>query len=288
MIVCVREQAFKIIMVKFYRLYILLFFILFAVKSACGYSQSPQKIVSLAPYLTNMLYLLDNRDQLVGCTSYCEEAIKDNKSIVATAMEVNVERVFLLKPDFVVTTDLTKPSIIDALEKIGIKVYVFPTPKSYIGICSQLVEIARLTGKQALAEAIIEKQQLRLSQIKKSIPKGKKPKVFFEIGTKPLFAVIPNTFMDDFITYAGGENIASDLKSGTISRESVLMRNPEVIFVVTMGMVGEEEKLTWISYQNISASRNRKVFIVDSNKACSPNPVSFVDIVEQLVTMMYK
>jgi iron complex transport system substrate-binding protein len=235
-----------------------------------------------------MLYLLGIQDQLVGCTSYCEEAIKDNKSIVASAMEVNVEKVFLLKSDLVVTTDLTKPSIIEALENIGIKVYVFPTPKSYTEICSQLVEIARLTDKQAIAKAIIEKQRLRLTLIKKSIPKGKKPKVFFEIGAKPLFTVIPNTFMDDYITYAGGENIASDLKSGTISRESVLMRNPDIIFIVTMGLAGTEEKTIWNSYQNISASKNGKVFIIDSNKACSPSVVSFVDIVEQFVKRMYK
>jgi ABC-type Fe3+-hydroxamate transport system substrate-binding protein len=275
-------------MVKLFRLYFPLFFVLFAVINVRSYSQSPQRIVSLAPYITNMLYLLGIQDQLVGCTSYCEEAIKDNKSIVASAMEVNVEKVFLLKSDLVITTDLTKPSAIEALKIIGIKVYVFPTPKSYTEICSQLVEIARLTDNQAIAKTIIEKQRQRLTLIKKSIPKGKKPKVFFEIGAKPLFTVIPNTFMDDYITYAGGENIASDLKSGTLSRESVLMRNPDIIFIVTMGLAGTEEKTIWNSYQNISASKNGKVFIIDSDKACSPSVVSFVDIVEQFVKMMYK
>jgi ABC-type Fe3+-hydroxamate transport system substrate-binding protein len=273
-------------MVKFYRFHLILF--LFACIGVHGYSQSSRRIVSLAQSVTKMVYLLGIQDQLVGCTSYCEDAVKDNKSIVASAIEVNIEKVFLLKPDLVITTDLTRPSTIEALGKVGIKVYVFPLPKSYTEICTQLIAIAKLTDQQALAKAIIEKQQIRLNLIKQSIPKGKKPRVFFEIGAKPLFTAIPNTFMDDFISYAGGENIASDLKSGTISRESVLMRNPDIIFIVTMGIVGTEEKAIWSNYKNINASKNGKVFIIDSNKASVPDPVSFVDIVEQLVAMMYK
>jgi ABC-type Fe3+-hydroxamate transport system substrate-binding protein len=272
-------------MMKLHRIIV---FILFIVIGSCGFSQSSQRIVSLAPSLTKMLYLLDAQHELVGCTSYCEEAKKDNKSIVASAVEVNVEKIFLLKPDLVVATTLTKPATIASLEKVGIKVNVFPSPKSYSEICNQFIEIAKLTGKQALAKSIVEKQQAKLSQLKHSIPKGKKPKVFFEIGAKPLYTVIPNTFMDDYISYAGGKNIASDLKKGTITRENVLLKNPDVIFVVTMGIVGAEEKSTWENYQNITASKNGKIFIIESNKACSPNPVSFVEVVEQLIKMMYK
>lgn len=266
----------------------ILVFILLVVIDVGSYSQSPQRIVSLSPSLTKMLYLLGIQNNIVGCTSYCEDAIKDNKSVIASAMEVNIEKVLLLKPDLVVTLSLTRPSIIEALEKVGIKVNVLPMPNSYNDICNQFIELAKLTGKQTLAKSIVEKQQLRLTQLQQSIPKGKKPKVFFEIGAKPLFTVIPNTFMNDYITYANGENIASDLKSGSITRESVLARNPDVIFIITMGVIGTEEKTTWENYQNITASKKGKIFIIDSNKSCSPNPVNFVDVVEQLITMMYK
>jgi ABC-type Fe3+-hydroxamate transport system substrate-binding protein len=252
------------------------------------YSQSPRRIVSLAPSLTNMLYLLEEKNELIGCTSYCEQAKKDGKEVVATAVEVNVEKVFLMKPDLVITTTLTKRTTIESLEKLGIKVCSFTYPASYNGICKQLMEIAELTGKQALAKRIVEKQQARLNLIKQQVRKGKKPKIFFEIGAKPLFTVVPNTFMDDYITYAGGENIAADLKSGSITRESVLLRNPDVIIIVTMGVVGAEEKTTWSNYTNISAAKSGKIFVIDSDKACSPNPVTFIDTLEQLMTMLYK
>jgi ABC-type Fe3+-hydroxamate transport system substrate-binding protein len=266
----------------------ILIFIIFVLACVSVHSQSPQRIVSLAPSLTNMLYLLEEKNELIGCTSYCEQAKKDGKEVVASAVEVNVEKVFLLKPDLVLTTTLTKHTTIESLQKLGIKVSVFTYPASFNGICQQLMEVAKLTGKQVLAKSIIEKQQIRLNLIKQKVPKGKKPKIFFEIGAKPLYTVIPNTFMDDYITYVGGENIAADLKSGNVTRESVLLRNPDVIIIVTMGVVGAEEKTTWSNYVNISAAKNGKIFVIDSDKACSPNPVTFIDTLEQLMTMLYK
>lgn len=263
-------------------------FFLMIIALAIANAESYKRIVSLAPSLTNMIYLLQSQDNLVGCTSYCEDGKVDNKAIVASAVEINVEKVFLLQPDLIITAGLTKPSIIAKFEEAGIKVKVFPSAKSYSELCNQLREIAILTGKEEVGKKIIERQQKRLADLKKSIPPGEKPKVFFQIGAKPLFTVIPNTFMDDFITFSGGINIASDLKSGTITRESVIVRNPDVIIIVTMGIAGEEEKIIWEKNRSITASKNGKIFIIDSNKACSPNPVTFIDVVEQLISLMYK
>jgi ABC-type Fe3+-hydroxamate transport system substrate-binding protein len=252
------------------------------------FSQSAQRIVSLAPSLTNMLYLLNAGDRIVGCTSYCKEAVKENKEIVASAIEVNVEKVLVLKPDWVVATTITKPNTIETLKTMGINVLVLSTPKSYNDICNQLLTLAKPIGKEFMAQAIITKQQERLKELAQKVPSGQKPKVFFEIGAQPLFTVIPNTFMDDYITFFGGINIASGLTRGTITRENVLLKDPDVIVVVTMGVVGEEEKETWAAYPNLSAAKTGKIFIIGSDKACSPNPVTFVDVVEQLIKLMYQ
>lgn len=263
-----------------------LFILSLAILCLHGFSQN-LRIVSLAPSLTQMLYLIDGGETLIGCTSYCEQAKKDNKNVVASAVEVNVEKVLLLKPDLVITTTLTKPVTIEALKKVGIKVQVYTMPKSYTEICKQFIDIAGYIGKNSLAYKIVEEQQKRLKLLQKSIPKGKKPKVFFEIGAKPLYTIIPNTFMDDYITFCGGENIAAELKKGSINREYVFLKNPDFIFIVTMGIVGTEEKANWEANRNINASKNGNIFIIDSNKVCSPNPVSFVDVVEQLTLYMY-
>jgi ABC-type Fe3+-hydroxamate transport system, periplasmic component len=94
--------------------------------------------------------------------------------------------------------------------------------------------------------------------------------------------------MNDFITKAGGVNIATDITTGTITRENVLLKNPDAIVIVTMGIVGIEEKATWEKYTTLTATKNGKIFTVDPYKSCGPNPVTFVDVVEELITKLYK
>ncbi len=254
-----------------------------------AFSQTAKRIVSLAPSLTKMVYLLEAGNELVGCTSYCEIPDKKSKAIVASAIEVSVEKVFVLKPDLVLASGLTKPSTLDALRKLGIKVEVFNTPTSFIGICEQLVSIGKLTGHEPLAWKVVTQQKLRLFDLKATIKtKTIKPKIFFQIGAKPLFTVTPNTFMDDYITLVGGTNIASDMKSGSITRENVLLKNPDVIIVITMGLVGEEEVEIWKSYKELSATKTNRIYLINSDKACSPTPLDFIDTVEQIVNMINK
>ena len=93
--------------------------------------------------------------------------------------------------------------------------------------------------------------------------------------------------MYDYITVVKGENIGSGLKSGTISRESVLVKNPDVIIIVTMGIVGKEEKEIWSGYPNLSANQKDNIFILNSDKACSPTPISFVEITQKIYNLVY-
>jgi len=252
-----------------------------------SHAQTYKRIVSLSRVITQDIYLLGASDKLIGCTSYCDMAVADSKEVVASAIDVNLEKLIMLKPDLVLTTTLTKSETIETLKKVGVKVVAFPTTKSYEAICQNFMQIAEYTGTIAFADQIIKRQRERLDSLMSSIPKVNKPRIFFEIGTKPIFTVMPNTFMDDFITFSGGINVAADLTKGTITRESVILRNPDVIIIVTMGILGEEEKSNWYSYNQLNATKNKKVFLIDSNKACSPSPISFIDVVEEIIKLIY-
>lgn len=265
----------------------LLFILLIAICVQSVNGQSYNRIVSLSRVITQDIYLLGAKDKLVGCTSYCDMAISDKKEVIATAVEVNVEKIIMLKPDLVIATTITKSETIETLKKVGIRVVAFPTTRSYNDICQNFRQIAEYTGKKDVAENVINNQKHRLDSIISLTPKIQKPKVFFEIGTKPIFTVMPNTFMDDFITFAGGINVASDLTRGTITRESVLLRNPDVIIIVTMGILADEEKASWLSCKELNAAKNKKIFIIDSDKACSPTPVTFIDVVDELIKLIY-
>jgi len=251
-------------------------------------AQQAKRIVSLVPWVTKSLYLMGEQSRLVGCTSFCPVEASDHIPVVANAMSVNIEKTFTLKPDVVIASSLNKPETIDNLKKLGIKVVMQPYPKSFDEICTYFVQIGDLVGQGAKARQIVDQQKARLAKLKAGIPSGKTPNLFIQIGAKPLFCAVPGTFMEDFIRFSGGRNIAEDLKLGSVTREYILKQNPDVNFIVTMGIVAEEEKDTWLSYQSLSASKSKKIFILDADKTCSPTPILFVDALEEMIGLMYK
>ena len=250
-------------------------------------AQQAKRIVSLVPWVTKSLYLMGEQQRIVGCTSYCPVENSDQIPVVANAMSVNIEKTFTLKPDVVIASSLNKPETIDNLKKLGIKVVLQPYPESFEEICAYFVQIGELVGQGTKANDIVTQQKARLAKLKAGIPSGKNPNVFIQIGAKPLFCAVPNTFMDDFIRFSGGKNSAAALKMGGVTREYVLKQNPDVIFIVTMGIVAQEEKDTWLGYQSLSASKSKKIFILDADKTCSPTPILFVDALEEMIKLMY-
>ncbi len=245
-----------------------------------------QRIISLSPSLTKMIYLLEADDQLVGRTSFSNAAGED-KEVVASQMNVNTEKIVSMKPDLVITTDLTPAREIRALREVGVEVRVLDLPVSFDALCDQFVEMGRLTGKETEAAAIVDREKARLERLRETIPGDSEPRIFMQLGAKPLFSAIPETFMNDYIRLAGGVNIVSDVTQGSISRESVLIRDPEVILIVMMGLTGREEKQNWQSYPGLSAAENNKIFLIDEDQTSSPTPVTFVNAVEEIIDLIY-
>jgi len=241
-----------------------------------GFSQRVAKVISLAPSITENIYLLGAQDQLVGATSYCRQAVEDKKEIIGTTIDVNVEKIFSLQPDIVLTMELTKSQDLETMRKIGLNVVVIPTPKTFDEICEQTIEIGKLLGVEESAHEVIRQtKEIVNGVIEKSSTQNTKQKVFFQIGSNPIFSVLQNTFMDEFILLNNGENIANGMNKGTMTRESVLVKNPDVIIIATMGGFGAEEKEIWQSYAGLEAAKNKRIFLIESEIACSPTPDNF-------------
>jgi len=250
--------------------------VLFTFLAFLSYSQNTKRVVSLAPSITENIYLLGAEDELVGCTSYCTQAVADGKNTVGSTIDVNVEKIFALQPDLVLTMQLTKSQDLETMKKLGLNVVLIPTPKTFDKICEQTIEIGKLIGHEESAQYVIQQTKKMVNEIKeKSALLPDKQKVFFQIGANPIFTVLQNTFMDDFMLITNVENIAKGLTKGTMTRESILVKNPDVIIIATMGGFGKEEQKIWKNYSGISAVKNDKVFLIDSETACSPTPLNF-------------
>lgn len=259
--------------------------LLFGFTSLFGY---PKRIVSLGPAITEQLYLLGIEDRLVGCTTYCKRPQEaENKEKVGTVIEINLEKLVSLKPDLVLATSLTDPRAVNKLKKLGIRVVCFSTSQSFAQLCEQFLELGKITGREAVAESLIEKAKQKVDSLKKKTNSLPKPKVLVQVGAKPLWVATQNSFINDYIELAGGENIGPSDGSGLYSREKVLNQNPDVIIIATMGIVGEEEKKTWQKYKSLNAVKRGKIYIFDSDKLCSPTPVSFAETLEEIAEILH-
>ncbi len=251
----------------------------------------PNRIISLGPTLTEQLYLLDAGDKIIGNTIYCKiPPDAKNKEKVGTIIEQDLEKILTLKPDLVIASSLTNPKTIKKLNNLGIKVVQFRYAKNFNEICQQFLELGKIVGKKKGAEKIIEEVRGKVELIKKktitrnSVKAGQK--VFVQIGAKPLFTATKDSFINDFIEFAGGINIANT-KTGLYSREAVVSQNPDVIIITTMGIVGDNEKKIWKKYKTINAVKNNRIYIVDSYKLCSPTPISFAETLNEIVEILY-
>jgi len=199
-----------------------------------------------------------------------------------------LEKIIKLKPDLVLATPLTDKQQLKIMKDLEIKVIEIPLASNFNEICKNFLQVGQLIGKERDAEEIIKESEGKIDYIRKQTAGLSKQRALVQIGARPLFVATKEYFINDFIGWAGGINIAADLKSGLYSREEVLKQNPDVIIISTMGsMVGEEEKKEWQRFPSLNAVKTNRIYIVESEKLCAPTPKSFVDTLKEITVFLH-
>ncbi|OGP53158.1 MAG: hypothetical protein A2Y65_06660 [Deltaproteobacteria bacterium RBG_13_52_11] len=248
----------------------------------------PQRIVSLVPNITEELYLLGAQDHIVGVTIYCQRPPEaQSKERVGAVVEVNVEKIMSLQPDLVIASPLTDHKQIQKLRDVGLRVEIFQPPQDFKALNNGFLQLSFLVGREKEASEIIKRAEGELNSIKGRVRGLPRPRVFIQIGARPLVAAGGDSFIDDFISYAGGVNIAHEVKTSVYSREEVVQRDPDIILIAKMGVAGEDEKDAWLKYKTIKAVQERTIYTVDPYRFCSPTPLSFVEQVKELVRLFH-
>lgn len=198
-----------------------------------AWAEAPERIVSLAPAMTEILFALGLDDKVVGITSVCDrpEAARD-KTRVGGMSNPSLEAILALKPELVVmTTDGNPKHIADQLQRLGIPIHVF-TPRRLSEIPGGIRELGARVGAEKAGDTLA----VELETLLKTPPRfaaGEGPKALFVIWPEPLIVAGPGTLIDDALTLVGYVNIAAD--AGTayprFSVEEALRRKPDVIFL---------------------------------------------------------
>lgn len=255
-----------------------------------------QKIVSIAPSNTEILFALGAGSQVIGRDAFSDYPAEAQElpDIGGGWGELNTELLVSLQPDLVLAAQINTAEQVKTLEDLGLTVYYLPNPTDMDGLYVNLEEVARLTGRQAEAETLIADLKARVAVVEEKIaPLSYRPLVFYELdSTDPSapWTSGPGTFIDLLIGMAGGFNLGSDLQGEwvQVSVEELITRNPEFILLgdAVWGGVTAEDVAARPGWQEIAAVENGKVFPFDDNLVSRPGP-RMVDGLEELARLLH-
>ena len=256
-------------------------------------SAVPQRIVSLAPSNTEILFAIGAGGQVVGrdqLSDFPEEA-QAVTDIGSTYGDLNTELIVSLDPDLVLAAEVNTPEQVQQLEDLGLTVYYLKNPLTLEEMYGNLEIVAELTGHEEEAAALIESLEARVAAVDEKIaPLSSRPGVFYELdATDPAkpFTAGKGTFIDLLIDRAGGFNIASDLDGyPQLSLEQVVAADPAFIILgdARYGVTAESiaQRPGW---ENLSAVKNGQIFPFNDDLVSRPGP-RLVDALEELAKLL--
>ena len=253
-----------------------------------------QRVVSLAPSNTEILFAIGAGDQVVGRDAYSDYPAEAGAvtDIGDTYGDLNTELIVSLEPDLVLAAEINTQEQVKALEDLGLTVYYLKNPLTLEEMYNNLQIVAQLTGHEAEAATLIESLKARVAAIDDAIaPISSRPTVFYEIdGADPAkpYTAGKGTFITLLIERAGGSNIAADIDGyPQLSLEQVVAADPSFIilgdsaFGVTAELVAGRP-----GWENLSAVKNNQILPFDDNLLSRPGP-RLVDGLEALVGILH-
>ena len=224
-----------------------------------------QRIVSLAPSLTELIYSAGAGENLVGVVEYSDfPAAAKALPIVGRFDLLDIERILELEPDLVVAWQTGNPrSSVDQLRQLGLTVYV-AEPRSLAAIPSHIERLAVLVGKELSDLKVIYDFQQKLEALNSKYRHQSPVTIFYQVWDRPLITAGGNELINDIITLCGGRNIFANIRrvAPKVSREAVLKRNPEVIIASGMDIERPEWLDDWLRWPSLKAVANKNLFFV--------------------------
>jgi iron complex transport system substrate-binding protein len=234
-----------------------------------------QRIIALAPSITELVYAAGAGHKLVGVARYSDypPAAKDMPRI-GDASRIDPERVLSLKPDLIIGWKSgNQAADIERLERLGFKVYV-AEPSTLAAIPRLLRVIGSLAGSSAIAQGAADEFEHGIAALRERYGTRAKVRVFYEIWHQPLMTVNGRHVISDVIRLCGGGNVFAGVETLTpvVSLESVIALRPEVVLGGSSATTPQEFAAQWRRYEGFIGLRGVKALYVDPDRIQRQTP----------------
>jgi iron complex transport system substrate-binding protein len=237
-----------------------------------------QRIVSLAPSITEILFALRLEPRIVGVTEVCDYPPEARSKPKVGDYQISPEKVVALKPDLVVAHEVLNARVIPVLKRLGLRV-LSANPNRFEKLYAFIRAIGNATDAVSEASQLVRTMRARVARVRRQSPK-RAPNALFLISVEPLWAAGRDTFADEMMTLAGARNALARAVSGfkAVSLETALGSAPELILLAGPKADAILSNPRW---QRTPAVKNRRVCELNPDWVLRESPRS-VDGLEQI------
>lgn len=227
-----------------------------------------QRIVTLAPHATELVFAAGGGDRIVGTVGYSDfpPAARDIAR-VGDHKQIDIERIIALQPDLlIVWLHGNSERQLEHIRKLGIPFY-YSEPHKLEDIPHSIERIGQLLGTDKQAQKTAAEQRQQLAKLAAQYRNRPPVRVFYQVWSRPLYTLNGQHIMTDVIKLCGGENIFAKLSttSPTVSFESVLLENPEVIITGDRKDKSKTSLDIWEAYSAMQAVQRNNLFSIDAD-----------------------
>ena len=248
-----------------------------------------ERVITLAPNLTEIIYAIGADDLLVGNTTYCDYP-EQAKSVqkVGDTLQPNIERILALRPNLIfISTSSQLEAFARQLGEHGIPVYV-SDPHDLEGVISSIENIAKLLNREKQAGELVSKLHGRITAVEAAVKNRTPVRVFYQLSAEPLYTAGRDAFVTDLITRAGGLSVTASVPEAwpRYSQESAVAAQPDAIVLPTGGSMGAANADVAAGLKRAPAVLNGRVFKIDGDLLVRPGPRA-IDGLEQLARSLH-
>lgn len=237
-------------------------------------AQPATRIVSLAPANTEIAYAIGAGDKMAAGTSY-DDYPEEAKSLpkIGDFANPSVEKIASFQPDLILAAGGIQDGLRSKFEKLGVQVYVVD-PTTYEGVMASITEVGQLAGTSEEAQRVVDTMKQAQADVQGKVGSLDKATTFLEIYSEPLMTAGSDTFIDDMITIAAGQNIGAEAGSGfpNFSTEVLVQKDP-VVYIADSGSMSEPGDISKrAGFSELTAVKDGRVYVIDDNLIARPGP----------------
>lgn len=247
------------------------------------------RVISLAPNLTEIVFAIGAGDRLVGRTTYCDfPAEAKAVAAVGDTLQPSLERIISLQPQVVLISTSSQLEVFtQQLQNQHIAVFV-TDPRDLDGVFRSIEQIGLIVGHTQQAEQLIQNLRDRTRAVEEAV-KGRPPvRVFYQLSAEPLYTAGHDAFVTDLMRRAGAMSVTADVPGAwpKYSNESALAAQPEAIILPTGGSMGAANSTVTEALAKSSAALQGRVYKINDDHLTRPGPRS-VDGLEAMARALH-